>query len=227
MIRNVPVNKMTVTAMNAEGTQVDPSRQYVAQINPESYKLSFKSCHLEDATAGMTGAHLRFNRMLPKNLNFTFLFDSTGSLGIETLNLRGVQPEIDHLLSVAYTKQGDTMRPDTLKISWGQLVYLCKLIQIDISYERFDFAGNPCRAKATCTFKQEGIAPIDDESGGGDAESAQSVEVADEDTLDKIAAKRAGAAGAMIGIAAANNLRSLRGPLSQPESGKLIIPPLP
>ena len=174
---------------------------------------------------GSAEARLRFNKLLPKQLKFKILFDSTGSLGVETLNIGGIQPELDKFLKIAYEINDEKLSPNILEIHWGTLIYPCRLSAISINYSKFDFRGNPCRGTADCTFT--GDLSIEGTSKKKKSQTAGTKvkDITVGDALDAIATGVSATAGAYLVIAKANKLKSLRGPIGLPPATKLIIPP--
>lgn len=220
---NTP-NKLTITAIDKKTKEPkSPELKYVAQVNPTGYNLALGLDIKKDNQPTSIQAIIRYNKVLPGNLSLQFLFDSTGSLGVETLNERGVKPEIDHFLKVVYEIGEKTPEPNTVLIQWGDLVYPCHLQSVNLEYTHFDLNGYPCRAKASCSF----VASDDDKAKKPNLETGsttQTVEVKDSDTLEQLLANKKAVTTAMIAVAAANKLRSLRGPLGIPTARKLIIP---
>jgi len=236
MIRNIPVSKLKIKPLD-ENQDVIEGDSFEALINPTGYSMNYNVCTNVDQAAGTQGASIRYNKLLPKTLTFSFLFDSTGSLGVETLNPKGIQPEIDRFLNMAYGVDPATRESNNLQVQWGQLIFNCKLGNVSIAYSMFDFNGNPCRGTAACTFNGIITPKQLAEDCAGSSKGTKVKEVAEGDSLDAIAQKETkqsskcgvGAAAALsvavLGIAAANKLKSTRGPIGLPPALKLIIPP--
>lgn len=225
-MRNVPVDKLRIKVKEFATNPVDAELEYVAMINPSSYSINSSTSFNVDSQSADTGAMLRFDRMLPASLSITLLFDSTGSLGAETLNVAGIKPELDRFMKVAYSLGSDSPQTNVLEILWGTLVYTCKLESVNLTFTKFDFNGNPCRGTAVCVFKHH-LTEKDKETFKAGASGTKKRKIKLGDTLDKISLAATGAAGAYLAVAQANKLKSLRGPKSVPDSNELIIPSLP
>jgi hypothetical protein len=222
MSRNVPVNKLKIKAIKKGGVPIS-DLEYTALVNPTKYDVGYTVQLCDDSPHGTQNSPLRFDRMLPADLKIDLFFDSTGSLGIETLNPRGVQPEIERFLQVAYDVDEEKLEPNLLVVLWGQLVYPCRLTAVSFTYTHFDFGGNPCRGTAACTFKRDGTVSRD-KSKVSPKSTTKKAAITAGTTLAQIAALQTGSSSSVVAIAAVNKLKSLRGPLSVPESLNVIIP---
>jgi hypothetical protein len=232
MIRNVPVSKLKIFRYDTINSETDKLVKYVAQINPTSYSINYKPDYFVEQESGSTGGRLKFNKQHPAKLNYDIVFDSTGSLGVETQSLRGVQPEIDEFLKVVYDVDYDKNTPHLLQIQWGALVYVCKLTSLSVSYDMFDFSGNPCRAKASACFEEEVTASKQILNKRGKAKgtsAARTKLIKIGDKLDAIAALTlvaplvADTARLVIDIARDNKLTTIRGPEAAAPGSEITI----
>jgi hypothetical protein len=232
MIRNVPVSKLKIYKHSSITGKKDELVKYVAQINPTSYSIDYRPDYFTEQEAGSDGARLKFNAQHPAKLNFEIIFDSTGSLGIGTLSLRGVQPEIDHFLEVAYDVSYTEKTPNLLQIQWGALVYVCKLTSLSVAYNMFDFSGNPCRATASACFKHvvtksKQLKNKRTKSTGAAAAVTKLIAIGDK--LDALAAAVLVAATVVttakkvIDIAKENKLTTIRGPEAAEPGSEITI----
>jgi nucleoid-associated protein YgaU len=48
---------------------------------------------------------------------------------------------------------GPTHEPLYLKLEWGDLVFHCRLVSVNVSYTLFNRQGRPIRAELACAFK--------------------------------------------------------------------------
>lgn len=65
-----------------------------------------------------------------------------------------VLPQIQLFENTVYHVQGDTHVPNYLMISWGSLLFKCRLSQMDINYKLFTPEGLPLRATISASFKE-------------------------------------------------------------------------
>ena len=137
--------------------------KHEALINPETYAFKYKIDFCETQAAGTSGVALKFNKIPPQEFNFDFLFDSTGVIkGASVLDIAPANPfaktktvadKIEEFKHYILEYNGETHRPNFLKIHWGTLLFKGILIALDIEFKLFKPDGTPIRAIARCSFK--------------------------------------------------------------------------
>lgn len=155
---------------DAEFQDPVPDNKFNALVNPATYSVSYKFEFDSTQAPGTSGANMKFNRILPGDFNFDFLFDGTGvvkdmsvlSLGIANpFEKPGtVTEQIEEFKHKIIDYQSDKHRPYYLKIHWGELLFKGVLKQMDIEYKVFAPDGKPIRAIAKCQFA-ESIADVE------------------------------------------------------------------
>ncbi|MCL6258874.1 LysM peptidoglycan-binding domain-containing protein [Aquiflexum sp. TKW24L] len=147
-----------------------PDNKFSALVNPATYNVSYKFEFDSTQAPGTSGANMKFNRILPGDFHFDFLFDATGvvkdmsvlSLGIANPFEKpaNVTEQIESFKHKIIDYQSDKHRPYYLKIHWGELLFKGVLKQMDIEYKVFAPDGKPIRAIAKCQFA-ESIADVE------------------------------------------------------------------
>ncbi|MFD2036110.1 LysM peptidoglycan-binding domain-containing protein [Belliella marina] len=122
---------------------------YTALLNPEGYTFNYTTVQNEDQASGTSGAAPKFNKILPQELEFEFLFDRTGAIKDSPAKNEGIIDDIELFKKVAFDYQGDTHRPNYLKIAWGSLLFKGVLTSLDINFKLFKADGTPLRAVAS------------------------------------------------------------------------------
>ncbi len=132
-------------------------------INPETYTTRHRIEFCDTQAPGTSMPILKFNKIAAQEINFDFLFDSTGvikdaavlSVGIPNpfAKPKSVADEIDAFRKNIIEYRKEIHRPYFLKIHWGTLLFKCVLTNLDIEYKLFKSDGTPIRAVAKCTFK--------------------------------------------------------------------------
>ncbi|MEN2280581.1 LysM peptidoglycan-binding domain-containing protein [Algoriphagus sp. SE2] len=208
--------------------------KFNALINPATYSVSYKFEFDDTQAPGTSGANMKFNRILPGDFNFDFLFDGTGvvkdmsvlSLGIANpFEKPGtVTEQIEDFKRKIIDYQSDKHRPYYLKIHWGELLFKGVLRQMDIEYKVFAPDGKPIRAIAKCQFV-ESIADVERAA----QENRESPDITHErtfggsDRLDLMTEKIYEKNSYYIQVAEFNSLDSFR----KIDSGsKIYFPPL-
>ncbi len=126
--------------------------EFSALINPETYTFKYKIELEEQQAPGTSAAALKFNKIAPQELEFDFVFDSTGALP-ESSSLNDVVDDIELLKKVTLEYDGDTHKPNYLRISWGTLLFKGCLTDMAITFKLFKPDGSPIRALAKTKFK--------------------------------------------------------------------------
>lgn len=219
---------------DAEFQNPVPDNKFSALINPATYKVSYRYEFDSSQAPGTSAANLRFNRILPQDFNFDFLFDATGvvkdmsvlSLGIANPFEKPatVTDQIESFKQKIINYQSDQHRPYYLKIHWGELLFKGVLKQMDIEYKVFAPDGKPIRAVTKCQF----YGSVDDNTRALQ-ENRQSPDITHErifkttDRIDRMSESIYEKDSHYIHIAEVNGLDSFR---NITPGSKLFFPPL-
>jgi nucleoid-associated protein YgaU len=155
---NGQLQKLRITsyrsASYAESEKIDDG-EFQAQVNPETYALTYEIEYGEDQAPGTSSSVPQYNRSKPQVLEFEFLFDSSGALPGTTDDQRknGVLADLDHFKQVVFSYDGDTHRPPFLILTWGTLLLKCVLTGMTLTYKLFRPDGTPVRAVAKAKFQ--------------------------------------------------------------------------
>lgn len=122
-------------------------------INPETYEFNYKIETEDEQAPGTSAAAVKFSKALPEEMQFNFIFDSTGAIPGSSSSEDGVIDDVELLKKVALQYDGETHKPNYLKISWGTLLFKGCLTELNIAFKLFKPDGTPIRATATGKFK--------------------------------------------------------------------------
>ncbi len=144
-----------------------PQLKYTALLNPEKYSFSLKTEYKEDQAQGTSSDDLKFIRSIPEDLDLEFLFDRTGVIvhygddpksssddNVYKDKGNGIIDDLEAFKKAVYDYNGDTHKPNYLKILWGSLTFPCLLTSMDIEYKLFKPDGTPIRAMVKAKFKK-------------------------------------------------------------------------
>lgn len=136
--------------------------KYSAQVNPEYYTINHGIEVNQPQEQGSSATQISYNKTLPQELEFEFLFDSSGVLGPSgsmpaLVTPFGDSPQdvveaVTKFKNVVYEYDGETHEPPYLKLYWGTLLLKCRMTKLSILYKLFKPDGTPIRAIAKCTF---------------------------------------------------------------------------
>lgn len=125
-------------------------------LNPESYSKNFKIEADERRGHGNQGTDPRYKSTAPEELKLEFILDGTGA--IENYHYtdpskKSVKDQLDLFLKTVYQIDGNSHRPNFLKVHWGEyLKFPCILSNLDINYQLFESNGDPLRIRLSATF---------------------------------------------------------------------------
>lgn len=132
--------------------------KFSVQVNPESYKVSYKIEHNDTQAPGTSAVNLKYNKMLPPDLSFDILFDNTGVIKDPSLVSIAIVNPLDSGSSQDVTQQLETFKHNVLnyqgnihqsnflKLHWGTLTFKGKIMSMDIEFKLFNGNGAPIRA---------------------------------------------------------------------------------
>ena len=126
-------------------------------INPEKYSHNYKVCYNNVQAQGSNGALFTFNQIGTEKVEFELVFDGTGVVpskipGVLPFTDDGITKQIEAFKNLVFTFQGPIHCPFYLKLSWGKLLFQCRLSQLNINYTLFKPDGTPLRARAHAVF---------------------------------------------------------------------------
>jgi hypothetical protein len=132
-------------------------KSFTVFINPEKYSHSYKICYNDVQAQGSSGGSPEFNKIFADTVKFELVFDGTGVVpaalpGIGIFTEDGITKMIADFKNVVFDYDGSIHSPRYLKLSWGTLLFSCRLTALDISYTLFKPDGTPLRARANATF---------------------------------------------------------------------------
>jgi hypothetical protein len=157
------LEKMVVIAYQKSNFSSEVGRLTVA-INPEKYSHGYKICWNDVQAQGSPGGSPNFNKIPSDTLKFELVFDGTGVIpprlpglpvalpGVVPFLEDGVAAQIDAFKKLVFSYNGNIHSPNFLKLSWGTLLFKCRLQSMDIAYTLFKPDGTPLRARADATF---------------------------------------------------------------------------
>jgi hypothetical protein len=151
------LQKLYIQVYSDPGYQDKSGAPFYALVNPETYTYKYRIEFCETQASGTSAVALKFNKMLPQEFNFDFLFDGTGVMKAASVDLaasnKPVTDQLDDFRKKILKYQGDIHRPNYLKIHWGTLLFKGVLTSMDIEFKLFKPDGAPLRAIAKCSFK--------------------------------------------------------------------------
>lgn len=197
--------------------------EFSAIVNPENYTFKYKIELEEEQAPGTSAAALKFNKIPPQELEFNFIFDSTGAIP-ESSASEDIVDDVEQLRKVVLKFEGDQHKPNYLRISWGTLLFKGCLTELDINFKLFKPDGSPIRAMAKGKFKgfvEDNLRVAQENAQSPDLTHIKIVK--EGDTLPYLSYQIYGDSKYYLEVARVNNLLNFR----KLQAGqKLIFPPI-
>ena len=165
------LKKLKIKAIDANNNELT----YIALVNPETYVIKQKvNYNPSPPPQGNPGKDLQYNHTTPPDIQFDFIFDSTGVIPKPLEGLAGalsgvpiagaiaaafsdtpkydILAEIEAFKNIVLTYDGDKHEPRKVQLLWGTLFFEGKLTTLQFNYKLFQPDGTPIRAVATAAF---------------------------------------------------------------------------
>jgi phage tail protein X len=131
--------------------------EFTVFINPASYAHAYEICYNNEQGQGSDAGSPIFNQTPSDIVSFQLVFDGTGVVpsklpGVVPFTGDGIVKQIAAFRNLAFTYQGNIHSPNYLVLSWGTLLFRCRLKTLKITYTLFKPDGTPLRARADATF---------------------------------------------------------------------------
>ncbi len=223
------LEKMTITAYSDSKFTKKVGDPFQVYINPDKYTHSFKIDYNNVQAQGSNGPSPDFNKIPPDRVNFELVFDGTGVVpsprpGASPANGNTVEKQLTQFKNLVFSYNGQIHSPNFLVLSWGTLLFKCRLTSLNINYTLFMPDGSPLRAKATANFigfNDEVELALKANKSSPDLTHILTVKAGD--TLPLMCNGVYGSSAYYLHVAEYNNLTDFR---NLAEGTQLVFPPL-
>ncbi|MDI9339686.1 MAG: hypothetical protein QM534_03865 [Sediminibacterium sp.] len=144
------LEKLTIYPFKDPGFSQKAGDPFVVNVNPEKYTHSHTINYNDKQAIGSAGASTKFEKTSPETISFELVFDATGAIPGSSTD---ASKDVEKLKTVAYNFNGDIHSPNYLKLSWGTLVFNCRLTSLEVNYTLFKPDGTPLRARVNVSFQ--------------------------------------------------------------------------
>lgn len=154
--------------------------RYTALLNPDKYSQTWKTEYITKKAAGSSGDDPGFKASAPSELSLEFLFDRTGVIPhfgkdkhynkmktegklsddnrkkgekfYADIDDKGIEEDLKNFKAAVFDYDGQSHKPNYLKVIWGHLVFDGILTDLTFEYKMFKPNGSPLRAIAKVKF---------------------------------------------------------------------------
>lgn len=145
------LKKLTLfTYKDAEYKKKGDPEKFEVMFNPASYTEKYEIEYKPEQAQGNSASSMKFGSIKPKDYNFEFVIDGTGTVAAKVV----VSEKVEIFMKACVQIVSDTHRPHFLLLNWGNLNTRVVLKSADIVYNLFDNEGKPLRAKITASFTE-------------------------------------------------------------------------
>jgi hypothetical protein len=196
--------------------------EYELRYNPENIQHNFGISYENLQSFGSSGTEGKYKYSYPETISFNFIFDNT--IVQETALKRTVNDDIKKFKDLVFTYNGTIHRPNFLKLSWGNFLFNCQIVDCNITYKAFTPDGKPLKADAAVKFMQvRDIKTRLKEENKSSPDLSHLYIVKEGDTLPSISFQVYGSINYYLHLAKINRINNFR---SLQAGQKLILPPL-
>ncbi|MEM1205431.1 MAG: hypothetical protein AAGN66_19535 [Acidobacteriota bacterium] len=203
--------------------------EFSVYINPEKYTRKYEILYSDVQAQGSSSGTPEFNRAQSDRVTFELVFDGTGVVpsprpGAGAQGGDGIADQVDEFLNLVFTYNGSIHSPNYLQLSWGTLVFDCRLTHLDITYTLFKPDGTPLRARANATFVEfTNKLELAKEENNTSPDLSHVITVKGGDTLPLLCFDVYGISDYYPQVARVNGLTNFR---DIPEGTQLVFPPV-
>lgn len=190
--------------------------EYTVLINPASYKHVYQITYNDVQAQGSAGGSPVYNRTPSDTVTFQLVFDGTGVVpsiipGVVPFAEDGIVKQISAFRKLVFSYNGNIHSPNYLALSWGTLLFRCRLQSFKVDYTLFKPDGTPLRARVNVTAKgYNDEVEIELRANRSSADLSHVVTVKAGDTLPLLCYDIYGTSDPYIKVAAVNRLTDFR-----------------
>ncbi|MEM0939793.1 MAG: LysM peptidoglycan-binding domain-containing protein [Bacteroidota bacterium] len=149
------LEKLTIQAYKDPKFIQKEGDAFGVMINPEKYSRNFSIEYNEQQPTGTSRGGPVYIKSRPESIKLEFIFDGTGAIPNPVGGqVKSVDTWLEEFKEIVYDYNGEIHSINYLVLSWGSLVFKCRLEQYSVEYNLFKEDGTPLRAKVSADFKE-------------------------------------------------------------------------
>jgi hypothetical protein len=132
--------------------------EFPVTVNPASYSQLFEIRYNDVQAQGSAEGSPVYNRTPSDTVTFQLVFDGTGVVpsvlpGVVPFTADGITKQISDFKALVFAYNGNIHSPNYLILSWGTLLFRCRMQSFKVNYTLFKPDGTPLRARVDITTK--------------------------------------------------------------------------
>ena len=160
-MRESGLSKVSIIAFKDKAYRKKIKEKIELSINPAQLSRSLKVDYGTEQPAGAEGNSPKYKATESESITFEFTLDGTGVIPVQGKAGQfhtDVAKQLKAFLKVVYRMNGETHKPNFLRLVWGDFSFGasnhfdCILTELKIDYTLISPTGKPLRAKLTGTF---------------------------------------------------------------------------
>ena len=131
---------------------------FSAKVTPENLHRSMRNVYSRFNAFNSSGEETHYNNGEASQLSIDFVLEASGLNTEVALMPETPEPCLDQLnnfIKLCYDMNGDIHEPNFLTITWGDLVYECRLLEMDYKFDKFNQTGQPLRISVHAVFLED------------------------------------------------------------------------
>jgi len=223
------LEKMIITAYSDGKFSKQVGKPFSVYLNPNKYSHDFKICYNNVSAQGSPGSSPDFNKVSEETMSFELVFDGTGVVptaipGVLPFTEDGISEQIDKFKKLVFQYNGNIHSPNYLKLTWGSMLFKCRMSTLKSSYNLFKPDGTPLRARVNVTFVgYTDEVELAKQANKTSPDLSHLITVKGGDTLPLLCYEIYGSSDYYIQVARVNDLTNFR---SLTVGSKLLFPPV-
>lgn len=223
------LEKMTITAYGDGKFSEQVGKPFSVFLNPNKYSHDYKICYNNVSAQGSPGSSPDFNKISEETMSFELVFDGTGVVpsslpGVLPFTEDGISAQIEKFKKLVFQYNGNIHSPNYLKLSWGTMLFKCRMRTLKTSYTLFKPDGTPLRARVNVHFVgYTDEVELAKQANKTSPDLSHLLTVKGGDTLPLMCYGVYGSSDFYLQVAKVNNLTNFR---SLVVGSKILFPPL-
>ena len=135
-----------------------PGSPFKTKSAPKNLQRMLNNVYGQSGAMNSSGGESHYKQGGPSSISLDFILDSTGlkaDTRKETEQLKPCLEQLNEFKKLCYDMNGDIHEPNFLQLNWGDIVFDCRLTEMNYEFKEFNKSGLPLRILINATFKED------------------------------------------------------------------------